>query len=153
MNDIHIHDEKLNALKLALLRPERYNHEEFLLAITFTNAKIQRPPENVDALESIGIRKGDTIVVQGEYKGVKIPVYMSGKTADKFIDMLLLDDIENISTTVEMNLQLLYAKYINFSDFFIEPQTEELIVWQATEFKDVLSYFSNSFDSDDNEQA
>ena len=152
MNDIHIHDEKLNALKLALLRPERYNHEEFPLAITFTNAKIQRPPENVDALESIGIRKGDTIVVQGEYKGVKIPVYMSGKTADKFIDMLLLDDIENISTTVEMNLQLLYAKYINFSDFFIESQ-EELIVWQATEFKDVLSYFSNSFDSDDNEQA
>lgn len=152
MNDIHIHDEKLNALKLALLRPERYNHEEFSLAITFTNAKIQRPPENVDALESIGIRKGDTIVVQGEYKGVKIPVYMSGKTADKFIDMLLYD-IENISTTVEMKLQLLYAKYINFSDFFIEPQTEELIVWQATEFKDVLSYFSKSFDSDDNEQA
>lgn len=151
MNDIHIHDEKLNALKLALLRPERYNHEEFPLAITFKNAKIQRPPENVDALESIGIRKGDTIVVQGEYKGVKIPVYMSGKTADKFIDMLLLDDIENISTTVEMNLQLLYAQYINFSDF--EPQTEEIIVWQAIELKDVLSYFSNSFDSDDNEQA
>ena len=151
MNDIH--NEKLNALKLAILRPERYNHEEFPLAITFTNAKIERPSENVDALESIGIRKGDTIVVQGEYKGVKIPVYMSGKTADKFIDMFLFDDIENISTTVEMNLQLLYAQYINFSDFFIEAQTEELIVWQATEFKDVLSYFSNSFDSDDNEQA
>ena len=126
MNDIH--NEKLNALKLAILRPERYNHEEFPLAITFTNAKIERPSENVDALESIGIRKGDTIVVQGEYKGVKIPVYMSGKTADKFIDMFLFDDIENISTTVEMNLQLLYAQYINFSDFFIEAQTEELIV-------------------------
>ena len=118
MNDIHIHDEKLNALKLALLRPERYNHEEFPLAITFTNAKIQRPPENVDALESIGIRKGDTIVVQGEYKGVKIPVYMSGKTADKFIDTLL-DDIENFTTTVEMNLQLLYAKYKIFRKKFV----------------------------------
>ena len=110
------------------LRPAYYNGTQFDVDVTFENADLRR--EGVTVTEALNMIVGDTVRISGlvrdtgkknEYE--RISIFLCGEELDDFIGKYGVNDI---SVTVPLKLELIYAKYY-CEQFCSDPITEEVV--------------------------
>lgn len=117
--------------KIMSLRPAFYNGTQFEADVNFDEASAFRV--SMAETEAVNMVQGDTVRIGGricnENNGEYISVLMCGDELTEFIEKY---GVHEVSATVRMKLELVYAVY-SCNDYSFEPSEEEIIAYKLIE--------------------
>lgn len=154
-----------NFMEIILLRPAKYNGQEFELKVSFNDDFIRRT--SIREAEELGFTLGDTVEIFGKAKIANdlsdemhfITLYLCDDVIDEFFEKV---GVANISYFITCKARLVYRTYERSNLTGTKTETDEMVGFQLTELltaREILSEeekdyyeFVKSFFTNSNEE-